>query len=250
MVKKLLLTLFVLSVLFMTGCAELVMVPCLIVAEVSNSIEATVGEHIDAYSDSRPRTVFSLEVLREVPFEKLCEYQGYQYMKPDCRFVILYRRKGKLIWPMEFYLDWRYIGSEWTRTQRYIPEYRIQPVIVLNKRICLVSPDIDDKIVILSASNSLREIRAFTVPFSNLEDFNGSYDKTDLKYRSCFFSGMFGKRFPHKVIKIPSWNRLSPLDDESKKYYLEKIYTEYDRTLFRNSLEKSRKSIKPVEMIK
>ena len=123
----------------------------------------------------------------------------------------------------EFYLDWRDIGDELTRARRHIPKYRMNPVI-RSERICLISPEAGDEIVVLAASNSLREIRCFMIPFSKLEDFNGTYDKTDTKYNSCFFSGIFGKRFPHKVIKVPAWEKLSLLDGESKKYYQSKFF--------------------------
>ena len=229
--KKLLLILFVLSTVFLTGCEVLfgvVLVPYLLIESGCNAVSATVGEHFDAWSDQRPRTVFSLEVPKAVPFEKYYVTQGYKHAVPDCRFVILYRRQGKLFWQQEFYLDWRDLGDELTRARRHIPKYRMNPVMC-NERICLISPEAGDEIVVLAASDSLREIGCFSVPFSKLTDFTGSYSKNDLHYNSCFFSGMFGKRFPHKIIKVPAWEKLSLLDGESKKYYLEKIFGESDR---------------------
>ena len=224
--KKFLLVLLAMAAVLLTGCKVLsgiVLLPCMIVSGMSNSVAATVGEHIDAYSDHTERTVFSLDVPKTVPFEKYYVTQGYKHAVPDCRFVILYRRQGKLFWQQEFYLDWRDLGDELTQARRHIPKYRMNPVMC-NERICLISPETDDDIVVLAASDSLRKIRCFMIPFSKLEDFNGTYDKTDTKYNTCFFSGIFGKRFPHKVIKVPAWNKLSPLDSESEKYYLEKIF--------------------------
>ena len=237
--KKLLLIFFALGTLFLTGCVvveAIVMLPCVMVASGSNFVVATVGEHFDAWSDLRARTVFSLEIPKGEPFEKICVDGEYKHVESDCRFVILYRRKGELIWPLEFYLDWKQLGMEWTRVRRYIPKYKMNPV-GWGRRICLISPEAGDEIVVLVASDTLREIGCFSVPFSKLTDFTGSYDKDDLHYNTCFFSGIFGKRFPHKVIKVPAWEKLSLLDGESKKYYLEKIFGESDRRRIRAQRE-------------
>ena len=152
----------------------------------------------------------------------------------DCRFVILYRRKGEFIWPLKFYVVNDRLGGEFTHVARYKPVYESNPVLWGNA--CLISPEAGDEIVVLAASDTLREIGCFTVPFSKLNDFAGSYDKNGL-YNTCFFSGIFGKRFPHKMIKVPAWKKLSLLDGESKKYYLEKIFGESDRRRIRAQQE-------------
>ena len=238
--KKLLLIFLALAAVFLTGCEVLfgiVLVPYLLIDSGYNAVSATVGEHFDAWSDLRARTVFSLEVPKGEPFEKSHVIYGHKQVESDCRFVILYRRKGELIWPLEFYLDWKRLGMEWTRVDRYIPKYKMNPVVWFGQRICLISPEAGDEIVVLAASDTLREIGCFTIPFSKLNDFTGSYDKNDLHYNSCFFSGIFGKRFPHKIIKVPAWEKLSLLDGESKKYYLEKIFGESDRRRIRAQQE-------------
>ncbi|MBE6357454.1 MAG: hypothetical protein E7058_10180, partial [Lentisphaerae bacterium] len=96
--KKLLLILFALGMLFLTGCevvGAIVMLPYLMVASGSNFVVATVGEHFDAWSDQRSRTIFSLEIPKGEPFEKICVDGKYKHVESDCRFVILYRRKGE-----------------------------------------------------------------------------------------------------------------------------------------------------------
>ena len=226
MIKKFYLIFVVLGTLLLTGCEVLfgiVLVPYLLIDSGYNAVSATVSEHFDAWSDLRARTVFSLEVPKGEPFEKSYVIYGHKQVESDCRFVILYRRKGEWFWPLEFYLDWKQLGMEWTRVRRYIPKYKMNPV-GLGRRICLISPEAGDEIVVLVASDTLREIGCFSVPFSKLTDFTGSYDKNDLHYNSCFFSGIFGKRFPHKVIKVPAWEKLSLLDGESKKYYQAKFF--------------------------
>ena len=236
--KKLLLTLFALGMLFLTGCVvveAIVMLPYLMVASGNNFVVATVGEHFDAWSDQRPRTIFSLEIPKGEPFEKICVDGEYKHVKSDCRFVILYRRKGELIWPLKFYVVNDRLGGEFTHVDRYKPVYEINPVLWWGGG-CLISPEAEDEIVVLAASDTLREIGCFTVPFSKLNDFAGSYDKNGV-YNTCFFSGIFGKRFPHKVIKVPAWEQLSLLDGESKKYYLEKIFGESDRRRIRAQQE-------------
>ena len=235
--KKLLLIFFALGTLFLTGCEVLfgiVLVPCLLIDSGYNAVSATVGEHFDAWSDLRARTVFSLEIPKGEPFEKICVDGEYKHVESDCRFVILYRRKSEFIWPLRFYVVNDHLGSEFTRVDRYKPVYESNPV--LWGKGCLISPEAEDEIVVLAASDTFREIGCFTVPFSKLNDFTGSYDKNGL-YNTCFFSGIFGKRFPHKVIKVPAWEKLSLLDGESKKYYLEKIFGESDRRRIRAQRE-------------
>ena len=82
--KKLLLTLFVLAAVFLTGCevvGPIVMLPYLMVASGGNFVVATVGEHFDAWSDQRPRTIFSLEIPKGEPFEKICVDGEYKHVE-------------------------------------------------------------------------------------------------------------------------------------------------------------------------
>ena len=209
--KKLLLTLFVLAAVFLTGCEVLfgiVLLPVMFVAGVGNSIKAEVGECIDANSDTRPRTIFSLDVPDSAP------YQG-------ARFAILYRRNGELLWPTEFYIVTEKIGDEFTGAHRYVPKYENHPVNPGGA--CLLSPEAGDELLIIAGDPETSELRFFSLPFSALDDYKGDYEKGSI-YSTRFFSDFFGKRFPHKVIKVPQWNKLTPLDGESKKYYQAKFF--------------------------
>ena len=210
MIKKLLLIFFALSALFLTGCNALygLLLPVMVVAGVSNSIKAEVGECIDANSDTRPRTIFSLDVPDSAP------YQG-------ARFAILYWRSGELLWPTEFYIVTEKIGGEFTGTHRYVPKYENHPVNLGSA--CLLSPEAGDELLIIAGDPETSELRFFSLPFSALDDYKGDYEKGSI-YSTRFFSDFFGKRFPHKVIKVPQWNKLTPLDGESKKYYQSKFF--------------------------
>ena len=129
MIKKFYLIFVVLGTLLLTGCMEMygiVLLPVMFVAGVSNSIKAEVGECIDANSDTRPRTIFSLDVPDSAP------YQG-------ARFAILYRRNDELLWPTEFYIVTEKIGDEFTGAHRYVPKYENHPVNFGSA--CLLSPE-------------------------------------------------------------------------------------------------------------
>ena len=209
--KKLLLIFVVLWALLLTGCKVLygiVLLPIMVVDGVSNSIKAEVGECIDANSDTRPRTIFSLDVPDSAP------YQG-------ARFAILYWRNGELLWPTEFYIVTEKIGDEFTGAHRYVPKYENHPVNPGGA--CLLSPEAGDELLIIAGDPETSELRFFSLPFSALDDYKGDYEKGSI-YSTRFFSDFFGKRFPHKVIKVPQWNKLTPLDGESKKYYQAKFF--------------------------
>ena len=213
MIKKFYLIFVVLGALLLTGCMEMcgiVLLPVMFVAGVSNSIKAEVGECIDANSDTRPRTIFSLDVPDSAP------YQGD-------RFAILYRRNGELLWPTEFYIVTEKIGGEFTGAHRYVPKYENHPVNPGGA--CLLSPEAGDELLIIAGNPETSELRFFSLPFSALDDYKGDYEKGSI-YSTRFFSDFFGKRFPHKVIKVPQWNKLTPLDGESKKYYQAKFFPE------------------------
>ena len=214
--KKLLLILFALGMLFLTGCevvGAIVMLPYLMVASGSNFVVATVGEHFDAWSDQRPRTIFSLDVPDSAP------YQGAR----ACRFAVLYRRNGELLWPTEFYIVTEKIGGEFTGAFRYVPKYENHPVNFGSA--CLLSPEAGDELLIIAGDPETSELRFFSLPFSALDDYKGDYEKGSI-YSTRFFSNFFGKRFPHKVIKVPQWNKLTLLNGESKKYYQSKFFPE------------------------
>ena len=199
------------SVLFLTGCKVLygiVLLPVMVVDGVSNSIKAEVGEYIDANSDTRPRTIFSLDVPDSAP------YQG-------ARFAILYRRNSELLWPTRFYIVTEKIGDEFTGAHRYVPKYENHPVNPGSA--CLLSPEAGDELIIIAGDPETSELRFFSLPFSVLDDYKGDYEKGSI-YSTRFFSDFFGKRFPHKVIKVPQWNKLTPLNGESKKYYQSKFF--------------------------
>ena len=216
MIKKLLLIFVVLGALLLTGCMVMegiVLLPVMFVAGVSNSIKAEVGECIDANSDTRPRTIFSLDVPDSAP------YQGAR----ACRFAVLYRRNGELLWPTEFYIVTEKIGGEFTGAFRYVPKYENHPVNLGSA--CLLSPEAGDELLIIAGNPETSELRFFSLPFSALDDYKGDYEKGSI-YSTRFFSNFFGKRFPHKVIKVPQWNKLTPLDGESKKYYQAKFFPE------------------------
>ena len=211
MIKKFYLIFVVLGTLLLTGCMEMygiVLLPVMVVAGVSNSIQAEVGECIDANSDTRPRTIFSLDVPDSAP------YQG-------ARFAILYWRNGELLWPTEFYIVTEKIGDEFTGAHRYVPKYENHPVNFGSA--CLLSPEAGDELLIIAGDPETSELRFFSLPFSALDDYKGDYEKGSI-YSTRFFSNFFGKRFPHKVIKVPQWNKLTPLDGESKKYYQAKFF--------------------------
>ncbi|MBE6363265.1 MAG: hypothetical protein E7054_06380 [Lentisphaerae bacterium] len=222
--KKLLLISAVLGALLLTGCMAMegiVLLPVMFVAGVSNSIKAEVGECIDANSDTRPRTIFSLEIPKGEPFEKICVDGEYKHVKSDCRFAVLYRRNGELLWPTEFYIVTEKIGGEFTGAFRYVPKYENHPVNPGGA--CLLSPEAGDELLIIAGDPETSELRFFSLPFSALDDYKGDYEKGSI-YSTRFFSDFFGKRFPHKVIKVPQWNKLTPLDGESKKYYQAKFF--------------------------
>ena len=216
MIKKLYLIFVVLGTLLLTGCKVLygiVLLPIMVVDGVSNSIKAEVGEYIDENSDTRPRTIFSLDVPDSAP------YQGDR----ACRFAILYWKNGKLLWPARFYIVTEKIGDEFTGTHRYVPKYENHPVNLGS--VCLLSPEAGDELLIIAGNPETSELRFFSLPFSALDDYKGDYEKGSI-YSTRFFSDFFGKRFPHKVIKVPQWNKLTPLNGESKKYYQSKFFPE------------------------
>lgn len=216
MIKKFYLIFVVLGTLLLTGCMAMegiVLLPYLMVASGSNFVVATVGEHFDAWSDQRPRTIFSLDVPDSAP------YQGAR----ACRFAVLYRRNGELLWPTEFYIVTEKIGGEFTGAFRYVPKYENHPVNFGSA--CLLSPEAGDELLIIAGDPETSELRFFSLPFSALDDYKGDYEKGSI-YSTRFFSNFFGKRFPHKVIKVPQWNKLTLLNGESKKYYQSKFFPE------------------------
>ena len=224
MIKKFYLIFVVLGTLLLTGCMAMegiVLLPYLMVASGSNFVVATVGEHFDAWSDQRPRTIFSLEIPKGEPFEKICVDGEYKHVKSDCRFAVLYRRNGELLWPTEFYIVTEKIGGEFTGAFRYVPKYENHPVNFGSA--CLLSPEAGDELLIIAGDPETSELRFFSLPFSALDDYKGDYEKGSI-YSTRFFSDFFGKRFPHKVIKVPQWNKLTLLDGESKKYYQAKFF--------------------------
>ena len=255
--KKLLLAFAVLGTLFLTGGEVLygiLLLPIMVVDGVSNSIKAKVGEYIDAYNDSTPRTVFYFDIpaenhyekdtgwliktdkggLSEIPSRELTGEQLQQYLTEGfsrkvavcCRIAVLYRRNGKIIWPAEFTLYPQRIGGEFGGARRWMPEWK-KFSSVMYEEICLVSPEKDDDILVIIADPASREIRCFSQKLSDLPDFKGKHFH---RYgwgiiQTCILEkGPYAGRFQHKVIKVPEWNKLTSLDGESKKYYQARLF--------------------------
>ena len=258
MIKKLYLIFVVLGTLLLTGCKVLygiVLLPVMAVDGVSNSIKAEVGEYIDANSDSTPRTIFYFDIPAEIPYEKdtgwliktdkgglsevpsreLTNEQLQRYLNKgflrkaavSCRIAVLYRRDGKIIWPAEFALYLRRVGGEIGGSHRWMPEWKPFSS-VMYEEICLVSPEKDDDILVVIADPASREIRFFSQKLSALPDFKSKHFHRHgggLFIQTCILDkGAFAGRFPQKMIKVPQWNKLTPLDGESKKYYQSKFF--------------------------
>lgn len=186
-----------------------------------NSIEATVREYIDAYSDHTPRTIFYFAIP--------ADYIHSQRNILTCSFSVLYSRNGKVIWPDEFNLLRGRIGSDVFYAVRWTPEYRKTPVF-MREEICLVSPEKGDQILVLvSRGHSGGEIRYFSIPFDQLPDFNGKHvHRQGVFPYSCIldrgpFTGVCGNRFPQKSITLPVWEKLSPLPKEAENFYRKKF---------------------------
>ena len=255
--KKLLLIFVVLGTLLLTGCMEMygiVLLPVMVVDGVSNLIKAEVGEYVDANSDSTPRTIFYFDIPAEIPYEKdtgwliktdkgglsevpsreLTNEQLQRYLNKgflrkaavSCRIAVLYRRDGKIIWPAEFALYLRRVGGEIGGSHRWMPEWKPFSS-VMYEEICLVSPEEDDDILVVIADSVSREIRCFSQKLSALPDFKSKhFHRHGWGFiQTCILDkSAFAGRFPQKMIKVPQWNKLTPLNGESKKYYQAKFF--------------------------
>ena len=219
-----------------------------------NFIKASVGEAVDAYSEHTARTIFYFDIPSEKPYEKdtgwliktnkggisevpiagLTEEKMQKFLDMgfsrkaavSCQFAVLYCRNGKMIWPPEYYLKRDKVGGDIFYAERWTPEWKVFSS-VMYEEICLVSPEKGDDIIVAAADPVNREIRYFSQKLSELPDFKGKHiHRYGFGFiQTCILDkGAFARGLSHKVIKIPSWNKLAPINPENGKFFYEKFF--------------------------